>query len=207
MVTAVFLGFGLTLLVVRDAYTGQGPYDFLAWNAFLAWIPYALAALVGAGRRRFIPLYVLGLGAVAWLLFLPNALYIVTDFVHLGDIRGMPLWFDAAMIGSFACAGLLLGFASLHRMQSVARSFGSAVAWSFTFGALGLSTVGIYLGRVLQLNSWDAVFRPGRVASGLLATIADPASHSGALAKTALVGTVLVLSYVAAYLASAHRAT
>jgi uncharacterized membrane protein len=202
----VLLGLGLTLLVVRDAYTGHGPYDFLAWNAFLAWIPYALAALVGAGRRRRLPWYVLALGGLGWLLFLPNALYIVTDFVHLGDIRGMPLWFDTAMIGSFACAGLLLGFTSLHRMQSVAHSFGSAPAWLFTVGALALSTVGIYLGRVQQLNSWDAVVRPGRVAGGLLSTMADPASHSVALAKTALLGTVLLLSYVAAYLVSARRA-
>jgi uncharacterized membrane protein len=68
----------------------------------------------------------------------------------------------------------------------------------FTVGALALSTVGIYLGRVQQLNSWDALVRPGRVASGMLSTITDPASHSGTLAKTALLGTVLVLSYVAA---------
>jgi uncharacterized membrane protein len=198
-VAAVPLSAGLALLVFRHAYTGHGPYDFLAWNAFLAGIPYALASLVEAGHRRRLPWHVLGVGVLAWLLFLPNALYIVTDFVHLGDIRGMPVWFDAAMIGTFACGGLLLGFASLHRMQCVVRGFGSAPAWLFTIGALALSTVGIYLGRVLQLNSWDALVRPGHVAGGLLSTIADPDAHSGALVKTALLGTALVVSYLAAY--------
>jgi uncharacterized membrane protein len=207
LVAAVLLGVGLGLLVLRDSYTRHGPYDFLPWNAVLAWIPYALAALVEAGHRRRLPWYVLGLGALAWLLFLPNALYIVTDFVHLDDVGGMPIWFDAAMIGSFACAGVLLGFASLHRMQSVARGLGPTGAWAFTLGALALSTVGIYLGRVLQLNSWDAVVRPGRVVGGLVSTLASPASHSEALAKTALLGTVLVLSYVLAYGVSARRDT
>lgn len=198
-VAVVLIGVGLVLLVFRDAHTGHGPYDFLAWNAFLAAIPYALAVLVGAGHRRRVPWHVLGVGLVAWLLFLPNALYIVTDFVHLGDIRGMPVAFDAAMIGTFACAGLLLGFASLDRMQRVVRSLGSGVAWLFTLGALALSTVGIYLGRVLQLNSWDALVRPGRVAGEVLSTIVDPAAHSDSLAKTALLGTGLVVSYLAAY--------
>ena len=90
LAAAVALGFGLTLFVLRDVYTGHGPYDFLAWNAFLAWIPYALAAVVVAGHRRGIHPYLLVLGRLVWLLFLPNALYIVTDFVHLGRIRGMP---------------------------------------------------------------------------------------------------------------------
>jgi predicted phosphodiesterase len=117
---------------------GHGPYDFLAWNAFLAWIPYALAAVVVAGHRRGIHPYLLVLGGLVWLLFLPNALYIVTDFVHLGRIRGMPSALDAATIGSFACTGLLFGFDSLRRVQSLARNLGALAAWLLTLGALAL---------------------------------------------------------------------
>ena len=58
-------------------------FRFLIWNLFLAWIPLLLALLVYDRYRRGRPLLVLAPALVLWLLFLPNAPYIVTDFVHL----------------------------------------------------------------------------------------------------------------------------
>jgi len=194
---AVALAVSLALLAVRDVSTGgDRPYDFLLWNVFLAAVPYALAALVRVGRGRRVPWYALVVVGAAWLLFLPNAFYIVTDFVHLDDIRGMPVWFDAAMIGSFAATGLLLGFASLRSMEEVVGGFGAASARLLSLGALALSAVGIYLGRVQQFNSWDVVLRPGRLAASLLVAATDPTSHTRALAITAGMGMALTLGYL-----------
>jgi uncharacterized membrane protein len=128
-------------------------------------------------------LYVLGLGGLVWLLFLPNALYMVTDFVHLGDIGRAPVWFDAAMIGSFACAGLLLGFASVHRMQSFARQLGSTQAWLLTVGAIALSTVGIYRGRVLQLTDGTQSFGPVEWRAGCCRRSRTPPRTSNRLRR------------------------
>lgn len=70
-------------------------YISLNWNLFLAWIPliFALAAWLLIQRRTWMPVILLLLAG--WLLFLPNAAYIITDLIHLRARNGAPLWYDA----------------------------------------------------------------------------------------------------------------
>src|SRR5262249_892992 len=128
-VLVLMSGLASAMLVARVAYTGQVTYLFLIWNLFLAWLPVAYAAVAErawlAGRGW------LAVPAVAlWLLFLPNAPYIVTDLIHLPYGQGAPLWFDAIMIFSFALTGLLLGFVSLLMVHGlVERAAGRPAGW------------------------------------------------------------------------------
>ena len=74
--------FDLGLLGFRSEHTGRPDHIFLAWNLFLAWIPFVLAlALYDRARRRSSPA-ILGALACGWLLFFPNAPYILTDMIH-----------------------------------------------------------------------------------------------------------------------------
>jgi uncharacterized membrane protein len=206
LATAALLGLSSTLLVVRNVVSGHGPYDFLLWNAFLALIPYAFAVLVRVAARRGagrLPLVLLG---AAWLLFLPNAFYIVTDFVHLGDVEGMSVWYDACLIGGFALFGLVVGFASVRVMESLARARSAAAARVLAVGSLVLSGVGIYLGRVLQFNSWDVVARPGRVAASFVHALADPFAYSWAFGAMAAIAVSLTVAYAVMRTAAALRA-
>src|SRR5919201_1182942 len=89
---ALSSGFCLALEAARIAHSRTYLYGFLVWNLLLAWIPFLLALAIYDGHRR--GRLRLGLGAL-WLLFLPNAPYIGTDFIHIAHIRrGAPLWFD-----------------------------------------------------------------------------------------------------------------
>ncbi len=111
-------------LATRMALTGTPRYGFLAWNLFLAWLPYlaAVAAtlVAGTGRRGVLPLGTL------WLLFWPNAPYIVTDVVHLRRPGVTVTWVEVTLIALFAATGLALGLASLVLMQRVvAARYGS----------------------------------------------------------------------------------
>lgn len=73
-------------LVVAIAWTtGVDSHGYLLWNLVLAWIPLLFAVALGWARRLQLGgLALVALGA-GWLLFLPNAPYMVTDLVHLQD--------------------------------------------------------------------------------------------------------------------------
>jgi hypothetical protein len=67
------------LFVMRMAHTRDFTYIGLPWNLFLAWIP-AISALVAynsAKQRSWLSWLVVPAGAFFWLLFLPNAPYLV----------------------------------------------------------------------------------------------------------------------------------
>jgi uncharacterized membrane protein len=192
--------FCVALVLVRNAHTGNGDFRYLVWNLFLAWIPLALAIFVyDRWRRRRGGMLLLILGAL-WLLFFPNALYIATDVVHLQQDPLSPYWYDAVTIGAFAWMGVLLGFASLYLMQTVVRQWRGAIAgWIFAFIAIALGSLGIYLGRFLRLNSWDAVEHPS-VLPRILHTVArDPFAYQEAIAVTVLFTVALSFAYFLLY--------
>src|SRR5262245_44153242 len=79
-------GLCVSLVAVRATPAGFDGYGFLVWNLFLAWIPFLLAVAFYDGYRRGRPRAVLAGIAVLWLLFLPNAPYMITDLIHLGSV-------------------------------------------------------------------------------------------------------------------------
>jgi uncharacterized membrane protein len=192
--------FCISLVLVRNVHTGNVNFRYLIWNLFLAWIPFALAVFVyDRWRRRRTGMLLLTLGGL-WLLFFPNAPYIATDFVHLQRDPLAPYWYDAVTIAAFAWMGLLLGFASLYLMQTVVRQWrGAAAGWTFAVLAIGLGSLGIYLGRFLRLNSWDALEHPS-VLPRIAHTVArDPFAYQEAIAVTVLFTLALSLAYFLLY--------
>lgn len=182
---------------VRAERTGAPVFAFLFWNLFLAWVPYLLAlALVGLDRVGA-PGWVLAAPGIVWLLFLPNAPYILTDFIHLGAIPGASLWFDALLIGAFAATGLLLGLASLYLVHHVvAARLGPTAGWVLALGALALSSIGIYLGRFPRFNSWDVVTNPGGLVDVIVYRLGDPFGNPFLLAFAGVTTAGLVGSYL-----------
>ena len=74
------------LLTARLFHSGDPNYIFLVWNLALAWIPYMSSIGVAALQRCFPKQWwLLPLPSALWLLFFPNAPYIVTDFWHLQE--------------------------------------------------------------------------------------------------------------------------
>ncbi|MFN0155252.1 MAG: DUF1361 domain-containing protein [Gaiella sp.] len=183
-VFVLLLASGLCLagLWLRMRHTGLAGYHFLGWNLFLAWIPFIAALMLVDGHRRGAARVVLLPVGLAWLLFLPNAPYLATDLVHVGRIPGAPIWSDAALVAGFAGTGLVLGLASLLLVQGVvADRLGKTVSWLLPLPVLVLSSVGVVLGRIDRLNSWDAVTDPSRVLDALAGYAADPGSRAVAL--------------------------
>lgn len=112
----------------------------------------------------------------------------------------MPVWFDVALLTTFAWTGLLLGFASVYLVQrSVQRLAGAVAGWCVAVGALALSGVGIYLGRELRWNSWDLLVQPGSVLRESL----EQLSTARMVGMTLVMATFLTLAYGMLYTAFA----
>lgn len=165
--------FAMGLLVFRVIYTGHFLFAFLAWNLFLALIPYMVSRRMTGTRVLSRPKWVLYL--LVWLLFVPNAFYIITDLFHLDMNEGVPLWYDLVLLLSFAWTGLLSGILSVRQMEKQAeRAFGLKGAFLFTFVVMILNGFGVYIGRYLRFNSWDVVADPFRLAADLLYLFIHP---------------------------------
>jgi uncharacterized membrane protein len=188
--------FSVVAVLVRVGYTGSGTGLNLVWNLVLAWVPFVLALLVYDGMRREARRGGLVVGSFLWLLFFPNAPYLVTDFGLLEGWEGAPVWFDVVVVAGPAWAGLALGFASLYLMHAVAtRALGTVTAWLLVPCALSLASFGIYLGRFERWNSWDVVTNPHRLLVDALQRLLEPRP----LAVTVLFTAFLTVSYLVFY--------
>lgn len=196
----------LLLLAARIAKAHEHQYAFLAWNLFLAWVPYGCAvAIRGLHARRARAVALVALFAL-WLGFLPNAPYLVTDFVHLRYRDGAPLWFDALMLASFAWAGVGLGVSSLQICASVVRARAARLRHAFVPLVALLTGFGIYLGRFVRLNTWDVATHPGTVLTQVLSPLAHPFTHPQAWIVTLAFALFFLVAYAAGRRASSFAA-
>jgi uncharacterized membrane protein len=189
----------LLLLAVRAVYARRLSHEGLAWNLFLAWIPMLSALIVynlSKTRRRTAWLLILPCLAF-WLLFFPNAPYILTDILHLRPQPQVPLWYDLIMLVAFAWTGAFLGFVSLYLMQGlVRRRVGTAASWIFTLGVLAAGGFGVYLGRFPRYNSWDALMNPTTLAHDILSHLRHPLSNPRIIVFSALFSLCLTAMYL-----------
>lgn len=188
------------LVAARVAVSDSVRYTGLVWNLFLAWIPFILAYLAYALSWKKSSLYfVLPITTLVWLIFFPNAPYILTDLQHLAtESSAAPLWYDVIVMVWFAWTGMLLGLISLYLMHDIVqRTFGRAPGWIFVFVVSGLSSFGVYLGRFVRFNSWDILQDPKEVAVSLFGLVIDPSLRM--LAFTSLFTIFYLFVYLTLY--------
>lgn len=168
---------------------------FLVWNLFLAWIPLLVAYFLSRTKQK-LPILKLILPMFLWLLFLPNAPYIITDLIHLRPRDGIPMWYDAIVIFFFAFHGLLLGIIStLFIHEVLEKYFNKVMIWTFLTGSFILTGYGIYLGRFLRWNSWDIVIHP----IDLLQESFLRLTHPVAIVITGIFSLIMMFSYLIFY--------
>jgi len=181
------------LLVSRSIYSSTLNYWFLLWNLFLAWIPFFISVGIKVVKRKLIIIFT----TFFWLLFFPNALYIVTDFIHLKVNHEMVPWFDIMMLFSFSISGIFLGFTSLRNIQTIwNKSFGKWWSRGLVAGSIILSGFGIYIGRFLRWNSWDILMNPFRLFYDISDRILHPHNHPRTVLVTMGFGAIYLLSYL-----------
>lgn len=144
--------FVITILLLPTHFT------FLAWNVFLALIPFDLSLIIYALNPKYkwlsLPLLFI------WLIFYPNTIYMITDFAHLSAIGTELLTTTQISNYSLLATGIFLGVSmGLASARLILKSYlktSSQLTKLLVFTGLStLSSYAIYIGRYLRLNSWD----------------------------------------------------
>jgi len=200
------------LVLARVAYTDSSRHTGLVWNLFLAWIPFMLAYFVHAASWRKASLYlVIPFISFLWLIFFPNAPYMLTDLQDLARrAAGAPLWYDVIIVVWSSWTGMLLGVISLYLMQDIIiRRFGRIAGWVFVFVISALSSFGIYIGRFVRLNSWDILQDPAETTQEILGIIVDPSMRLAAftLLYTFFFMFIFLLLYSFSHMLHEHTAS
>lgn len=197
---ATLSGIGLSLVLFRYFYTGERLYFFLLWNLFLAAIPAVISytlvqnPLMFHKKRYHLPVL------AVWLLFFPNAPYIISDYIHLRLRTNIPIWYDFLLISVFAFTGLWLGFWSLLQVRHLVRHrYGKRTAEISVAVILFLSGFGIYLGRFERWNSWDIIRDPLGLFADIAHALIYPWEHPSTWAVTLVFGSILYALYVLIY--------
>jgi len=143
---------------------------WMMWNTVLAWIPVMIAFVLfrpwdeAPPPRRSAIWWV---GLVLFVLFLPNAPYVVTDLVHLREDVILAGPTGRVVTTVMPVYGLLVvsGFLAYYLALAQLRQYLDRIGWSHRTGRIvlglhALVAVGIFLGRWSRLNSWEPVVRP-----------------------------------------------
>lgn len=139
---------------------------FLSWNMILAIIVYLLSVLVVLIHKKKIHKIWIISSIFAYVIFFPNSFYILTDFIHFEhydffsmypniyelDIYDWYIFFDI-VVG--ALIALKLGVLSISNIKSICSDKLKKFEYLGLTVLFILSSIGIYIGRFMRLNSWD----------------------------------------------------
>jgi uncharacterized membrane protein len=132
-----------------------------------------------------------------WLLFFPNAPYIITDIIHLHPDKSFGYWYNLLIVVSCAWNALIMGLLSLNDVQNVvAEKFGKSIAWLVTISSVFLCSFGIYIGRILRWNSWDLFFDTRDLMYDITERVTNPSAHGRTFGITLFYGMFLLIIYL-----------
>lgn len=187
------IGFSMSLLAIRVIYSETLIYHFYLWNTVLAAVPYAVSAqLLKLKKMNAVSIILL----LAWLLFFPNAPYMITDIFHYRERLPVPFWYDLILVIAAAWNGLILGMASLMNVEKFLSRY-LKPKWVIVceIFSLLLCSYGIFIGRFLRFNSWDVLSDPGSLIYSSAHHVLVPQHYAKLWAFTVLFAGLLGVIY------------
>ena len=182
----------IAMVLARMLYAENIKLIFLIWNLFLAWIPYHTSRkLLDLGNKNKLKFY--GILTIC-ILFLPNSIYLVTDLIHLKPRIGVPFWYDVVILFSFSVIGLIYSTISFIQLERVLTKI-IKLKWTLVslFILALMSGYGVYMGRVLRWNSWDALVNPLSVLLDCVQKLLNPIAYPAAYGFTLVYGSIQFL--------------
>ncbi|MEX2006707.1 MAG: DUF1361 domain-containing protein [Candidatus Saccharimonadales bacterium] len=177
-------------------------YWFIPQNLGLAWLSLLFAwLLVGQLKiRSWLSWQNLSL-TLLWLIFLPNAWYVLTDFIHIFPADDVIHLYDIVLMSTLVVSGFIVGFTSLYlvHLELIKRLGTRAGHWLIGLVIL-LSSFGIYMGRILRWNTWDVAANPSGIILNVSDRLASPLEYPRFLSLTALFFVFISMIYLALWL-------
>ncbi len=179
----------ILLYLLRIVITGNLRYDFIVWNIFLASVPLLIARVFPVIQHHLTG-WIAKISSLAaaglWLLFLPNAFYIITDFMHLNSSvvvnarhdtktyslfyeRGSGLYvYDTLILFAATAFGAYVGGLALYHAYNYFKKRTSPLLTNTAIVLIMLlSAAGVYIGRFGRWNSWEGVTHPYDIVADL----------------------------------------
>lgn len=175
LITGLIMLFAITTFW----FSGNFLHIFLIWNMILAIIPFGLLKMEKNASSKVLKI----LAILAWVLFLPNTFYTVTDLIHIQNLKfyffenpyasatyveDIASWMEIVNLFLVSTFGF---FAGLINVDKFVKRFENTWQKIAVISILSiLSGVAIYIGRFLRFNSWD-VLNPFGLVKGVFAAL------------------------------------
>lgn len=188
----------LVLNILRVFLFGNTAFLYILWNILLAFIPFFISSilLLRTNKENIIkPFFIIGF--ILWFIFLPNAPYVITDFIHLGRIHSVPVMYDIFLLFASAWVSLLMGLYSLLHMEKILLlKFSKKVANIIIVIIIFFTSFGVYLGRYFRFNSWDLFTSHRSLVSTIWDIFAQSNNYINVYSYTILFFFFIYISYI-----------
>jgi len=188
----------VVLNILRVLFFSNTAFLYILWNIFLAFIPFIISSiLVLRTNKNNISKIFFVAGLILWFLFLPNAPYVITDFIHLGRIHAVPIMFDIFVLFTSAWVSLLMGLYSLVNIEKIfLLRFTKKVTNIVMVLIILFASFGMYLGRYLRFNSWDFFVSHNYLITSIMKIVKEPNSNENMYAYTSLFFIFIYISFI-----------
>ncbi len=190
--------FAVIINILRVFLFDSTAFLYILWNIILATIPFLISSILLIYTRKenmIKPFFIIGF--ILWLLFLPNAPYVITDFIHLGRIHSVPVMFDIFVLFSSALVSLLMGLYSLlHMERMLLLKYSKKITNILIVIIILITSFGIYLGRFLRFNSWDIFTSQSSLLSSIWKIFTQSNNYVNVYGYTVLFFAFIYISYI-----------
>lgn len=147
--------------------------SWISFNLFLSFIPVLCAFLMLKAGNSILRLFLF----ILFLLFVPNTLYVITDIIHftsqynkLQTIELFILIFQYVVLLSIGLSNFILSINMIEKYMNRLKVSNYIIIVTIIMlnSAIG---IGIVLGRVMRINSWEVFTDIGNVTYGFYEVI------------------------------------
>ena len=155
----------MVVTAIIGTILNDGLVLFLTINMFLAGVAWGISVIIEMLDEHHAKKWVIIILTIVWVLFFPNLIYITTDFVHLQNYQFFEIYAQSYMfifsdwlvffiifVGAMISANL--GVKSIKKILNVWH-IDQSIKYIYLLVLFIVSSIGIYIGRFIRLNSWD----------------------------------------------------